>query len=330
MTQPRTAAAGLLHRYPRARCSDPDEFVHALNGVYGSSQVTAVTVPTRRESHELRALTGEGFAIGYIRSGIGVRLTPSSERGPLYLNLTYTGALRATTGGDELLNDPELATVISSQAQRLTPVGSDTQTVGIKFDEDLVDAELAGLLGHEPDGPVRFAPGLDLTTAAGSGIAALARMVLAEADRPAGGLFDHPAVRLHYFRTLLVGLLTTHQHSFTEALSHPDLRPRPRALRLALEYLDANLAAPLTLADLAAAAGCGARTLHGHFQEHLGRSPMGHLKELRLERVHRELRRSGRPVTEVAYGAGFTHLGRFSASYRDRYGVLPSQTARGR
>jgi AraC family ethanolamine operon transcriptional activator len=34
-------------------------------------------------------------------------------------------------------------------------------------------------------------------------------------------------------------------------------------------------------------------------------------------------------VSEIAAGWGFTHLGRFSHYYADRYGQLPSETLRG-
>jgi AraC-like DNA-binding protein len=322
-------AASLLHRHPRARTTDPEEFVAALNATYRSAVVSAVQFPTQPATHELRAVSGPGFAIGYIASPLGVRIVPNTEQSPCYLNFTFNGALHSTAGGDELLNRAELAAVLSTgEPQRLTPIAAGTATVGIKFDRDLLESELAALLGHAPDRPIRFRFGLDLTTPAGRGIVNLVRALLAEADRPPGGVFDHPAVRLHYVRTLLVALLTSHGHSYTDALSRPGSL-KPRALRLALDYIDANLAEPITITDLAVAAGCSARTLHDQFQEHLGCSPMSHVKTLRLDRVHQELRRTGRPVTEVAYSWGFTHLGRFSASYRARYGVLPSQTARG-
>jgi AraC-like DNA-binding protein len=329
MTQFRSGS-GLLHRYPQVHSRDPEVMLAALNAVYRTSEVIRSSCRPGPQTHEFRAFAGPGFAIGYIRSGMGVDIIPPAQGSPCYLNLTYSGTLRARSGSGELLNEPRLAAVLSTSApQRLTPLAPDTATVGIKFDRDLLDAELAALLGRQPDAPVRFQLGLDLTTVAGRGIAGLVRGMLAEADRPEGGLFDHAAVRQHYVRTLLVALLTAHSHTYSDALTEPGSPPRPRSLRQALEFVEHHLATPMTVTDLAVAAGCSARTLHEQFHEHLGRSPMSHVKELRLQRAHRELRRTGRPVTEVAFECGFTHLGRFSSAYRARFGVLPSRTARG-
>jgi len=56
---------------------------------------------------------------------------------------------------------------------------------------------------------------------------------------------------------------------------------------------------------------------------------MRHLMEVRMARVRDELsegRLPGETVRDVALRWGFSHLGHFSARYRQRYGELPSQT----
>jgi transcriptional regulator GlxA family with amidase domain len=74
-------------------------------------------------------------------------------------------------------------------------------------------------------------------------------------------------------------------------------------------------------------AGVSARRLQEAFREHLGTTPMEYLRSVRLDRVHAELRCGAGGVTETAHRWGFTHLGRFAAAYRERFGVLPSETA---
>ncbi|MFD0385941.1 helix-turn-helix transcriptional regulator [Streptomyces stramineus] len=75
------------------------------------------------------------------------------------------------------------------------------------------------------------------------------------------------------------------------------------------------------------------RALQEAFRRHLGTTPLGYLREVRLGRAHRDLAvgRGNAAVTvaQVAYRWGFGNLGRFAASYQQRYGHAPSRTLRG-
>ncbi|MDV6247997.1 helix-turn-helix transcriptional regulator [Rhodococcus opacus] len=64
----------------------------------------------------------------------------------------------------------------------------------------------------------------------------------------------------------------------------------------------------------------------------LGITPMAYLRQVRLARAHEDLATTdpaqGRSVRDIAYKWGFNHVPRFAAAYRERYGVLPSETLR--
>src|SRR4029078_5881038 len=72
------------------------------------------------------------------------------------------------------------------------------------------------------------------------------------------------------------------------------------------------------------------RTLHKRFRRFLSCTPMEFLRDLRLDRVRQDLLEAspGANITEVAMRWGLTHLGRFAARYRERYGESPSATLR--
>ena len=58
---------------------------------------------------------------------------------------------------------------------------------------------------------------------------------------------------------------------------------------------------------------------------------MTYLRQVRLGRAHLDLRIADPArgsVADIAGRWGFTHLGRFAATYRERYGCPPSQTLR--
>ena len=79
------------------------------------------------------------------------------------------------------------------------------------------------------------------------------------------------------------------------------------------------------MSDLARTAGTSVRSLQAAFADHLGMSPTGYLRRVRLARAHQELHAAepgdGRSVADIAYQWGFGHVPRFAAAYRERYGV---------
>ncbi|MFJ9721449.1 helix-turn-helix domain-containing protein [Streptomyces sp. NPDC101209] len=66
---------------------------------------------------------------------------------------------------------------------------------------------------------------------------------------------------------------------------------------------------------MAALAGVSVRRLQETFQEYVGMTPLAYLADVRLTRIHDELRlgKAGPVnVSEVAQRRGFDHLGRFA------------------
>lgn len=101
-------------------------------------------------------------------------------------------------------------------------------------------------------------------------------------------------------------------------------------LQRAAQYIDAHLDDSLTIGEVAAAAGVAGRTLHKHFHDEHGTSPMRYVRDCRFTQVRQALLQAGPQdsVTTIAVYWGFCHLGRFSAEYRKRYGETPSDTLR--
>jgi AraC-like DNA-binding protein len=157
-----------------------------------------------------------------------------------------------------------------------------------------------------------------------------------DADRPAA---CHPAWLEHVEQSLAYFLLT--QQPATDAMalddaaltlsspSSADGDALEAPLAAAERYMRSRLCAPLSLEDLARAAGVSPRTLHMHCKRRFGVGPMVWLRHVRLEAARRMLESDADClVTDAAMEFGFGHLGRFSAYYRERFGELPRQTAR--
>ena len=114
------------------------------------------------------------------------------------------------------------------------------------------------------------------------------------------------------------------------ALRREDTIVLPKGVLRASAFIRAHSDRPLTLEQIADAAGLAKRTLQKQFRRFLCISPIGLLRQVRLERAHDDLLRSTDTtrVTTVATNRGFSHLGRFSVAYRKIYHERPSETSR--
>jgi AraC-like DNA-binding protein len=100
-------------------------------------------------------------------------------------------------------------------------------------------------------------------------------------------------------------------------------------VRRATAFIDEHPDRDIAAADIAAAACVTVRALQMAFRRELDTTPMAYLRMVRLARAHRELLDRGpgqETVTAVAYRWGFSSASRFSAYYRETYGVTPRQT----
>ncbi|MCZ2824231.1 MULTISPECIES: AraC family transcriptional regulator [unclassified Modestobacter] len=313
-----------LQRFLLCRSLDVHEFTGRLNDAYYPAEVAPQL--GRRFTHPsvLHALRTEDVTLGFIRPGGSVRVTPELESTSYHVNLALSGSAVAVAGREEVLVQPGFAAVHTAGERHQLRTQADSGLIGLKLSRGLVERELSALLGHPAAGPVRFSPAFDLRGPAGRSWLAMVQFLLDELDRP--GVFDTPAVRDSYLRSLVTGLLSSQPHNWSEALRSGGAPLRPRTVRRAQEFIKDHFAEPLTVTDVARATGSSVRRLQESFSAHLDVSPMGYLRDVRLDVTRARLTAGGISVTEAAQQCGFTHLGRFSAAYRARFGELPSAT----
>ncbi|MFI5956325.1 AraC family transcriptional regulator [Cryptosporangium sp. NPDC051539] len=126
-------------------------------------------------------------------------------------------------------------------------------------------------------------------------------------------------------------------HVFPNSALTGAYRPGPgwvgaAPVRRAAAFIQAHADQPLTLEQIAVAAGIGGRALQYAFRRHVDATPIGYLRRIRLERAAQELRdadpANGVTVATVARRWGWASARQFAAAYRRRFGVLPSHTLR--
>ena len=139
-----------------------------------------------------------------------------------------------------------------------------------------------------------------------------------------------PLVITSAARLLAATALTVFPHTALAPAAPRDRRVASTVtVRRAIAFIDEHARRDITAADIAAAACVTIRSLQLAFRRELDTTPMAYLRTVRLTRAHRELVDAGpgqETITAVAYRWGFSSTSRFSAYYRETYGVSPRQT----
>jgi transcriptional regulator GlxA family with amidase domain len=129
--------------------------------------------------------------------------------------------------------------------------------------------------------------------------------------------------------------------SLTTALvAHLDLGPRrltvvesrtapsSQAFRRALEYVDANLAHPLRMAELAKEANCSQKQLSRAFRERKGMLPHDYVLALRVQRARSLIDAGHLTLPEVAVAAGFADQSQMTKIFHKLIGTTPGRLRR--
>jgi AraC-like DNA-binding protein len=96
-----------------------------------------------------------------------------------------------------------------------------------------------------------------------------------------------------------------------------------RHLLRAKDLADARYFDPLSVADLARAAGLSRAHFSREFRRTFGEPPHQYLLTRRLERAAALLRNTDREVTEICLAVGLSSLGSFTTSFGRIYGMSP-------
>jgi AraC-like DNA-binding protein len=279
--------------------------------------------------------------LGPVAAGVlaydGEVVIETDELGTGYeINVPLDGMLRTSTGPTEIIATPERAAVYRPDATaRLHGWAGGGRLFGLKIEREALEHQLGAMLDLPPPPDIALAPQLDLTSAAGRQWWFLSRAVAGLGDEDLGdddaGIVTNPLVLRPLIQSLLAGLLLVADHPFRDRLVVRPPAVGSSAITRARTAVEDRPEHPWTPTELARLVGLSVRGLHDGFVRHVGRPPMAHLRGVRLTRARADLLAadpSSGGVGTIASRWGFTHLGRFAAAYRTRYGESPSATLR--
>lgn len=218
---------------------------------------------------------------------------------------------------------------VCSPAETVRMHLTDTAFLALKVPRAAIATQYASLTGRALEGHLAFAPFV-ANSSASSPMRELLLVASRTVERYAGqslsiGLAG--GLRNSLLTTLLISQPSTH----TRHLLQPEGAAHHDAIHAAAEIMLIDHD-HLGVAQVAAKVGLSVRALQIGFRRVYGVTPSQFQRDAWLDRVHHRLLEAD-PDTEVtvaaiAHECGFTHLGRFSAAYRRRFGVLPSTTLR--
>jgi AraC family transcriptional regulator len=124
----------------------------------------------------------------------------------------------------------------------------------------------------------------------------------------------------------LMTVLTLHKNQVDQAARKPALSRR--AMARVVEYVEANLANPISLEDLAAQAGLSRFHFNRAFKAETGESPYQYVLRQRIESARYLLSERCLTVEQIAAAVGFRDASYFQKAFKTRTGINPSEFAK--
>lgn len=268
--------------------------------------------------------------LGYLDYTTAVRVEVQQLPDDVLVIVPANGTSAITIGDETVRTSPIHAAVPRPGAPLTLECDADAAHLIVRIDRAALDVHLSRLLGRSLAAPIDFVPAFDLSAPRANrwnfAIQMLHSELFERASLVHSGIGHGP---LEEF--LMSALLFSQPSNYSDLLSPTSVAVR-HTVRTACDFIERNLGADLTVADIAGAAGVSVRTLQHQFSEDLSQTVTGFVRSRRLERARADLADSvpgsGVTVTEIASRWQFNHLGRFAVTYRERFGESPSETLR--
>ena len=271
------------------------------------------------------AVRREGaLTIGSIESRLGTEVGIVGNGVPrLFLTFPQSGVTVLRPGvQQEAVSQGTQGLVYRGLAGTCLLTSNDNHRVTVQIDESRLLRSLTALLDDQCPGFPEFDPGVDWAAPSAAPIARLAQHIVDEAADP-DGLFSVPPALETITDTLVHLVLARLPHSLSDRLRASRSPAIPRQLRHAEAFMAAHAAEAISIADIAAAAGCGTRALQLAFRRFRDTTPLGALQEVRLQAIRAALAGSDLPAAMIARAFGFSNASRFRVAYLRRFGELP-------
>ena len=257
-----------------------------------------------------------------ISYGGSVRVTSPALETLYHLQILLKGhCLWRGRGAEHHFTPGELLLINPDDPVDLT-YSDDCEKFIVKLPAAFLDKACSDNHWRRPSEGIRFSPRHQLDEL--EGFTSLLGLVCGEAESEQ----TLPQIQEQYARIIAGKLLALLQNN----VSFDVLSGNPSFERIA-QFIEENLKQDISLEQLAQLARMSPRSLYALFEKSTGTTPKHYIRQRKLETIRERLsdpHTTVRNVTEIALDYGFLHLGRFSETYKNAFGELPSDTLRRR
>jgi AraC-like DNA-binding protein len=290
---------------------EPESYRSELSTANVGALRLSRTVKNQATQMTLRSPGIEGFGISMIERGAS-RLVFPGTHGPVIGNASTGLIYRA---------EPGISATASASQSRLL----------VRVPAVLLRRKLEALLDGQKVESIAFQSTFDQTHGAGATIRRMVDFLFAELEHSDSLLTNEIAIR-SFEENLAFCVLLGLPHNYSDSIGRQKAAAAPSNVRRAEAFMRANAETPLTIAEIAEAAGCSVRALQIAFQRFRGTTPIRVLQQARLEQARTEMLRPGQTesLARIAAAHGFSSPTRFAQFFRRKYGVYPSEMLRER
>ena len=266
------------------------------------------------------------IGLGRMSYGAEITISPVVFEDFLLIQMPIRGFEKIALGSDKILSSPKVFGIINPGVRSVINHEPDTEKLIIRIDKKLIEKNCQQILNLTLNKDIEFDSTMLLETKSGTQWLSMVSWIFDFISRE-----DNlsPLVVSQFENMLVNMLLTNQQNNYSAEIHNDSISIAPSFVKRVEHYIQENAHKPIAINDMAEYAGVSSRALFTGFRKYRNTTPMRHLKEVRLQYVHEDLKRGcvgTDKVITIAFNWGFSHLGHFSTDYKRRFGVTPYET----
>lgn len=319
-----------LDRFELFRSDDLDFTRDKVAAIYCAHGITLIGREPRLNTW-MNSTRLDNIGLSYITYGEAVKVEPEALGTFYVIEIPLAGRGLLHYGKQTAYASSGVAVVLGPTVPPVMRLEAELELLILRVERTALEVTLADLLDRSLPKLIEFSLTMDITTGYARTWADYLLFCAAELNRP-DSLLSHPLSIQQMEQNLMSGLLLAQPSNYTATLQGKTLPAPSRVIARAVDVIETHPEQAHTMGSLAREVGVSVRALQKGFRRHLDTTPSAFLREVRLRRVHDELKAAqsdSATVGAVAGRWGFAHLGRFASSYRRQFNETPSQTLHG-